>query len=390
VLPHQTDNDDRLAARYGLRRSIGRILSGGDFRVSTCGSARAVAIDILTGDSGSTFFAGVETCGSISTCPVCGAKIMRKRAEEITTAIEAHKEAGGSVYMLTLTAPHLIHERCADLLDTVRGSWRKMQAGAPWKRIKAEYGIEHTIRALETKYGRNGWHNHLHLLLFTAEPVEIEALKWRLFERWAKIVKRSSGKECSYQAIDLRQVKTEKEIGEYLNKAALEISELHNKGGKGGGLTPFQLAERAAGGDRKARARFREYAAAFKGARHLTWSRGAKAAFGLAEISDEQAATDKDQCHVAARIERDDYEIVRTFMREAELLTIARDGGQAAVDRFLDRLGLGEETDEIVNRRAAYWGELSRRHHDERPNERRSDNGRKAKAEHRAAEKIGA
>lgn len=387
--PLKSDPDQRLAARYALRRSIASILKDDSLRVCSCGSSRAVAVDILTGDEGSPFFAGIETCGSVWVCPVCAGKIMRKRAEEITTAINMHEDAGGQVYMLTLTAPHLMHERCEDLLDTVRNSWRKMQAGAPWKRIKEAFGIEHTIRALETKHGRHGWHNHLHLLLFTTGPAEIEALKWRLFERWAKIVKRMSGKECSYQAIDLRLVETPEDIGDYLNKAAQEITELHVKGGKGGGLTPFQLAERGANGDRKARARFREFAAAFKGARHLTWSRGAKAAFGLVDISDDQAATDQDQCHLAARVDCDDYEIVRTFFREAELLIVAREGGQAAVDHFLDRLGLGEETDLIVERRAAYWGELSRKHHDERPNERRSGNGRKATAEHRASAKIG-
>lgn len=384
--------EQTLTRRYQLRREAAAILRPVDHRTCSCGTARSVSIDILTGDTGSTFFAGVETCGSVWTCPVCGGKIMRKRAEEVSAAVNMHTEGGGNVYFLTLTAPHLLAENCITVLDRVRVSWRKLLAGNPWKRIRERHGISDYIRAVEPKHGRNGWHIHIHALLFTDRPADLEMLKWSIFDRWERIVRKADGSRCSPKAIDLQPVTGAADsIGEYLNKVSLELTELHLKGrGAAGSATPFQLLDKAAAGCRRSRRLFREYAEAFKGARHLTWSRGTKAKFGLVDLSDDEAAASTDQCHVAARVDIDEYRIVRTYMREADLLIAAKEGGQAAVDHFLASLGLGEETAEHVSRRAAYWGERSYHHHDQKPPQRRIPGDSTAQAKHRTAETVGA
>ena len=56
--------------------------------------------------SGTAHYSGLIVCGSVWTCPVCGAKISEKRRGELNAAIEQHKSRGGDVLLLTLTTPH--------------------------------------------------------------------------------------------------------------------------------------------------------------------------------------------------------------------------------------------------------------------------------------------
>lgn len=127
---------------------------------------------------------GVQSCGSIWACPVCAAKVRERRASEIPRAALAHMTAGGSVYMATLTARHRIGHRLAPLLSTVIGGFRqKLISGRAWITERQALGVVGTIRSTEVTYGGNGWHPHLHVLVFcagTPHPVDLA----RAIDRW--------------------------------------------------------------------------------------------------------------------------------------------------------------------------------------------------------------
>ena len=53
-----------------------------------------------------TSYSGLQTCGSVWTCPVCSAKIAERRRVELLHAMDTHKAADGFVSLLTLTTPH--------------------------------------------------------------------------------------------------------------------------------------------------------------------------------------------------------------------------------------------------------------------------------------------
>src|SRR6185437_11787061 len=76
-------------------------------RVSRCGRARlAPSPAVALAPDGSAHFRGLVTCGSVTACPVCAAKVRQARAEEIDRALGRHLCAGGGAVFVTLTMPH--------------------------------------------------------------------------------------------------------------------------------------------------------------------------------------------------------------------------------------------------------------------------------------------
>lgn len=326
-------------------------------RTRTCGTGVGAMVGVHYGDGG-MHLSGVETCGSVWTCPVCAAKIAAKRSEQVTQATETHMGEGGAVYFVTLTAPHWVGQDCKHLKEIVSSGWSKLIAGAPWKRIKANHGITGYIRALETKHGKNGWHNHLHCLIYTDKPVDdLEAFRWTIFERWSRIIKRLGGGQCSVNAMDIQEIGDTKgaDYAKYISKMGMEITHLHHKGLKGG-LAPFQLLERSSG-DRKAKARFREFALAFKGARQLTWSKGLKRKYGV----DDSPAEDANICREneerpnSVLLKRSDYNRIRRSGKLITLVKTAMEGGQEAVNAFVDTITIKPAVRETLQRREFYY-----------------------------------
>jgi hypothetical protein len=250
--------------------------------------------------------------------------IAAKRADEIKRAIDLHKSMGGATFMLTLTLPHDAGDRLKPMRRQVARAWRYVQTGAPWKRIKDRIGFVGSIRALEVTAGVNGWHPHLHILLFT-ETALVDQLRDEfidfVYRRWSDAITRpnaDSGKV--YRAPDRKHgvTLTESHRDDYLAKLGLadEVTRSHTKRGRRPGhRTPLQiLADISDAKTRQARdvALWREYAAEMHGARQLTWSRGLRSRFSIADVPDEQLAVDPEATEgtvsVAVAIEPADWD----------------------------------------------------------------------------------
>ena len=256
-------------------------------------------------DHGTTHYSGLQTCGSVWTCPVCAAKISERRRAEVLAAMTAHKAAGGCVNLLTLTAPH---QRSDDLVELL--AKQAEAVGSFWKdktvrHILAEMGTVGQIRAWEVTHGRkstqnNGWHPHFHVLLFSGSGVDLarfdaaQMKDWavRLYLRWAAKCKAAGLGEPSFK--HGLKLDDGSKAAAYAAKWGLEdeITRGHTKKGKAGGETPFDLlrAFLADKDDKQAAALFQVYAGAFKGKRQLHWSAGLKARYAIEESTDEQLA----------------------------------------------------------------------------------------------------
>ena len=106
----------------------------------------------------------------------------RKRRAEIKKAIDAHD---GGLYMLTFTIPHYMGitlNRCywafVGLLKRFFNGTRKSKA------IWADMGKIGHIKALEVTHGRNGWHPHYHILIFTKQELPKDYDTAPLLELW--------------------------------------------------------------------------------------------------------------------------------------------------------------------------------------------------------------
>jgi hypothetical protein len=195
------------------------------------------------------------------------------------------------------------------------------------------------VKAFEVTWGeRSGWHPHVHIILFTARPVEAAEVG----VRWASATG-LDGFRVNSHGCKLEAVRSSAEIAarvaDYLAKHGVEPSSwsaeheaswANIKQARCERFTPFDLA-RSAGviidqdGERVILASlFREFAAEFKGTRQLNWSRGLRAA---RRVDDAQLLGD-----VPAYIWR---AILRLGLR-AELLEAAEDLGTAGVVGFCE------------------------------------------------------
>ncbi|MEO0961106.1 MAG: protein rep [Pseudomonadota bacterium] len=351
---HSDPADTARQYRHKLRREAARLCPGE--RVNSCGVKRTGEMVELWRDSaGGAFWKGLETCGSVWMCPTCSAKIASRRADEVRELVKAHEARGRAVYMATFTIQHSAFDAAADTRALVTKAWTRMQAGKGWKGFKAFFDVMGTVRALEVTFGKNGWHPHLHVLLFTDQPLRRHTqlrMKQRLFDRWSQIVERLGG-YSDVHAFHLRRASNGTVAAEYVAKwgAGHEIAKGPMK--DAAGCSVWDLLKRSDNGDHLAGIHFQRYAEAFKGARHLTYSRGLRERYDLRHPQEDlDLALDGEEG--GERVDPETGEVMNTeagclytvdsvrwaFVLKLKatglLLDIARDEGREGVERWFD------------------------------------------------------
>jgi hypothetical protein len=247
--------------------------------------------------------------------------------------------------MATLTVPHHRFQSCRELRRAVSAAWRSVKTGKAWVIRKEASGWLGDIRALEITHGGNGWHPHLHVLIFFnvgTSQSEINAFSGWLYDAWAKSVAQQGLGQCSREAYDWEPVEAASGAAQYVGKwgASLELTKAHTKQGKGG-RTPWQiLSDFTEYGLALDAALFREYADAAKGSHQLTWSRNLRSAYAAAlEKSDhdlaEEPAVPETQ---VATMDRKVFEQVVKRGKTAAVLSALDRGGVNAVAEILTQL----------------------------------------------------
>lgn len=262
---------------------------------------------MVHGDRDGAHFSGLERCASIWACPVCSSVIRAERAREVQQAVDwwQSPEQGCYIVFVTLTLRHKRGDPLATSLDAAMSAWRGLLQGKAWGTFKTRYGVRYYIRAVEVTYGVNGWHPHIHALLFTNKPLtkdEGEAMKKDLYRRWSSLVVQHGGREpTEVRGVDVRRGdKDGKVLAQYLGKMqdshtstegevaprrkiGAEIARFDFKSGRGQSVMPFELLDGQAADehleDVDARTPGRlwvEYVEATHGRRAITWSRGLK------------------------------------------------------------------------------------------------------------------
>lgn len=356
VLPLSKNKGETLRQkRHRLRRQAGLLLEGE--RVRRCGRCRhSDTVDIHRSKHGA-HFVGLETCGSVWHCPVCAAKIAETRREEVAQMMDGVKEQGGETYMLTLTMRHNRHDKLSFLKEHIVNGWRKVQNRRAYRKIKQDFDLLGTVRALEVTHGANGWHPHLHILFAFEGPLlerDIVDVKNCLMALWIDVLEKNGGGFVSLNALDFRPATTSDYVAKW--GADRELVKGQEKLGAGS-RSPWQLLDDAKT-DPQAGALFREYADTFKGTRQLTWTHGLKAMFSIGELSDEDAA------HVATEtdeelplddglkegriltLDKGTMDAIVRLKLTAEILDAAHKGGTRGVKDFLSNHGLGTYYDD--------------------------------------------
>lgn len=284
-------------------------------RVRACGrNPVSAGVSVGVDASGEARVVGVQSCGSVWCCPVCSSRIDGERADELREAIANHTADGGKVFFLTLTMRHKAGEALADLWDGVSKAWTSAMgvnrsAREAWQAV----GKVAWVRRVEVTHGENGWHVHVHALVFVkGEPADLPSLERRVFAAWrAALVRQGFGAPTERRGIELRDATGVEDVGGYMAKGygegwsiANEVGSGSSKLARGTNRTPFEILAELQDGLRvpysvetadvqttDARL-WREWEAASHGRRAMTWSKGGRQRVlgSRPEFTDEQLA----------------------------------------------------------------------------------------------------
>jgi len=294
----------RMAIRAKLRgfSSNKRSQSCGRFAISA-----AAGVTLARVPDGGAFYRGTTTCGLVHTCPCCAPKIQRGRALELAAAVQRHHATGGSVLFGTLTIRHGIGDDLATHRRAIQRAYSKLWAGRG--RLSASFDVLGHVRAFEVTDGANGWHPHLHVLVFlhgAVTPDDVQAFQRAAFSRWRDSLVKDGYAEPLAGLCPFELVQNETGVARYLAKTCavgvgFELASSATKNASNGQRTSWQLLAAAADASnartkeeiemrRALQGRWRMFERAMKGARQLQWSRGLAKALGLAPATDEQLA----------------------------------------------------------------------------------------------------
>lgn len=286
------------------------------YGVRQCGryvrNRSAVALVVVEHEDGTREggWANLVHCSRVWTCPVCSARIMDARAQLISEACRRWDQhlgvdgAGGKIVLMTFTVRHNRKQALTVVWDAVAWAWSRVAGGKGWQADQAEYGSVVTpkgrripwLRVFEVTHGINGWHVHVHALLFVGDDFtddDAQLLGGRMWERWNRgAVKAGLASGLSSVGLEAHVVHGDpsQALGSYFAKAVFEITGARFKtaGGKvaaGQHQTPWQILGQLVDHWRKreklskrARARllalWYEYEEASKGRRLMGRSRG--------------------------------------------------------------------------------------------------------------------
>ena len=337
----------RRAHLYMLQSAARDLLP--DERIHHClrtPSAQSVQV-LYSAAVKSAHYGGLQTCGSVWNCPVCASKISERRRLELDALTKKHT---GTLSMVTFTVQHDRDDSLSLLLDTFLKTIRKLKSGSIWQKIKKDYGIIGSIRALEVTHGHvNGWHPHSHILFFHNKNISSDEFRKRLSERWVYLAKKAGLYASPEIGVDVQSADTK--VAEYVSKFGSQWNVTHEltkgnikevKSTNNRSIVDL-LNDYLVKNDKQAGALFAEYAKAFKNKHQLQ---------GLAEMKkilspDEDIKTDEELAKetredsiILASLNKPDWKIIIANDARAELLNVADSGNIEDVWIFLEELGI--------------------------------------------------
>jgi len=254
------------------------------------------------------------------------------------------------VGLLTLTIRHRAGESCKVVLDGLLEAASKFWRYRAGGKLRARFKIAGRVRSLEVTHGGNGWHSHLHILVFLEReltPDEVEAFQGEAVAHWSHVLGKDGRYASALHGVDFQLGDTE--ISDYVTKygsdwsIAHELAKSHVKTGNKGGRTPFMMLADNQLGDKEAGQLFAEYAKAFKGKRQLSWTKGLRDLLGLNVEEDDEEIAEGSEGKEPITLVEFDYDAWRLVLAHdirAELTLVLDTGSQELVKQMLTSFGI--------------------------------------------------
>jgi hypothetical protein len=364
------DGFEKRLLRWELQHQARQLLGTGH-RIGVChrvpsthvAEGQTPGVKVYRRADFATYYRGLMICANVWACPVCSAKISERRRADLDEALTVHQERGGGVYHMLLTLPHTRRDLPGPLVALLLDTYRRVCSGkyALSALIPGYMGF---VRALEVTYGENGWHPHLHVLVFTEAALsddELALVQHKVFAKWEARVLKMTGKKATRKGFSFASAErgtedvhldaardyvakfgTDKELEDIVVQrrtwgAADELTRSHLKEKRFGGRSPWKLLADFSGGDVHAGMLWKEFVAGFKGRAQLQWSRGLRAALDLdQEQDDDQAAAAVEAEDVLlARITVENWQVILSNNLRGLVLEVLRLGDWSDVDAML-------------------------------------------------------
>jgi hypothetical protein len=211
--------------------------SGKEHRTRTClrnrsHGSESITINMKRTKQGMTAsYGGLQTCESIWACPVCASRIAVEKGEQVLKALEWAKQENLAPAMIALTASHDAGMSLRWFMEKFKAAWEMFSGHSRWRKFKKKYGIKHYIANREVTRGNNGWHYHMHLLLFldfgALKSSEETNLQTDLETLWLECLEHN--RLSGIEGIALN-VSAHKNVGQtYLTKIGITINEKDGK-----------------------------------------------------------------------------------------------------------------------------------------------------------------
>jgi hypothetical protein len=328
-----------------LRRQLWRVTDSR--RLIGCGRYRLGAmVDVVPGPGGPQF-RGLESCGSVWSCPSCAGRIRGARAAQLAAGYvawlgdDADGAAPGAEF-LTLTMSHEKSDDLKSLWDVVAKCWGSVVHSKAWKMRCRKLQLLSFVKATEVTYGEHGWHVHLHVVvLFAAklDHVERDTFREDVADSWGRRVEGLGFSFNPGPGIDVRPLGTKEQaehVAHYMSgvKAANEQMRGDAKMGRSVSLSPFEILERAASGDDTYKALWHEWETASHGRRAHTFSRGAAVILAAPEEDPTIESLEDPDAPPLATVGSLDWDgvVLRHPRGHVSVLEAAGIAGQAGVD----------------------------------------------------------
>ncbi len=333
------------AARYE-RQGLARVLLPLE-RVARCLCSPISAVQVLqVAGRELGVLKGLQTCGSVWICGVCGAKISERRRVELQEGIDAAVDLGLDLALVTFTTRHHLGQSLREMRRGLQRARERMARSRGYRKLMDELSVG-SVRALEVTFGLNGWHPHMHELRFLKKGVDLVAFGDALRVMWLAAL---DAEGLSGNGHALTVVAADASGGDYLVKldgsaswtAAHELTKQVVKKGRHGSRSPVDLLDAYGAGDVEAGQLWVEYAREMKGCHQLVWSRGLRALLGLGvEMSDDEVAAQVEETGavVVHSFTTEEWATVRSNDVRYEVLVLAGQGDGEGIRRLLRDLG---------------------------------------------------
>lgn len=247
--------------------------------VRTCGLAVVPQglPSVSVHESGRVRHVGVMRCGSPWECPSCSRALRGARSYALSAMGEDWVSRGGRLALMTLTVRHHSGHSLEELLAAVSRGWAAVSRLRPWRDSVSRWGG--FARALEVTRGANGWHPHLHVLMFLPENwsrCESAVLRDEVSRIW-RLSFQSDGSILPTDAVGVDVSDIEGGAAGYIVKSGLGLDRARGAGLEIAGAGKGSLWRMLLDGEVMA---WKEYGAAMRGRRSVSLSRGLMERYG--------------------------------------------------------------------------------------------------------------